>query len=185
MDTPPPLPSNYKYYLRPNQQNKYPNNYFSRLINVNIFVSDNTTCTVSPVEHSGPVRCTHRSNATIATTKRDDTLSTQFSFVSSPTSNTITLVPIQTSAFPPHSKMGQNTTNDPPFPGANQNLQGQSLLHWRSRLDINDNNDQAAQRSHQLGHAGVDSVINLINVSKQRKICVRRYQNAFIFDYSP
>ena len=184
MDTFPPRPSNYKYYLRPNQRDKSPNNSFPTLIDVNIFGSYNTTCTWFPVKHSGPDRGTHRSNATIATTKRDDARPTKFLFVSSPTSNTIALVPIQTSA-PPFSKMGWDATNDPPFPGANQDLQGRGILRRRSRLNTNNTNDQTARRCHQLGHTGFASIIDLIDVSKQLQIRVRRDRNAFIFYYSP
>ena len=86
---------------------------------------------------------------------------------------------------PPLSKMGWETTNKPPFPGANRNLQGQILLGRCSRLDKNGINDQTAQRSHKLGHAGFASVINIIDVSKRQKISVRWDHNAVIFDYSP
>ena len=50
--------------------------------------------------------------------------------------------------------MGQDATNDPPFPGANRNVQGRSLLRQHSKLDTNDAHDQTAQRSHQLGYDG-------------------------------
>ena len=83
---------------------------------------------------------------------------------------------------PPLSKMGRDTTSDPPFPGANRNVQGRSLLLRNSRLDTNNTNNQTAQHSHQLGHAGFASVIYLIDVSKRRKIRIRRNHNAVIVD---
>ena len=81
--------------------------------------------------------------------------------------------------------MGRDATNNPPFPGANRNVQGQSLLRRRSRLETNETIDHTAHRIHQLGHTGFASVIYLINVSKRRKIRVIRDQNAVIVDYPP
>ena len=81
--------------------------------------------------------------------------------------------------------MVRDATNYPPFPGANRNVQGRSLLCRRSQLDTNDTKDQTAQRSHQLGHDGFAFVIDLIGVSKRRKIRVRQDRNAVIVDYSP
>ena len=81
--------------------------------------------------------------------------------------------------------MGRDATNDPPFTGENRNAQGRIFLRRCSRLDKNDTNDQTAQRSHQFGHAGFSFVINLINVSKRRKIRVKRDRNAVIVDCSP
>ena len=104
-----------------------PNRYCPSLIDVNIFGSDNTNSTWFPSKHIGPDSTTHRYDATIATTKRDYAFPNKLSFVSSPTSNTIACIPIQAAA-PPLSKMGQDATNDPYFPGANRNVQGRSLL---------------------------------------------------------
>ena len=179
MDTRPPRPSNYKYYLCPNQWDEFPYSYFPSFIDVNIFGSDNTNSTWFTSKHSGPDSKTYCSDATIATTKCDNALQNQFSFILSPTSNTITRIPIQT-VVPPLSKMGRDTNNNPPFPGANLNVQGRSLLRQNSRLDKNNTNNHTAQRSHQLGHAGVASGIDLINVSKKHKIRVRRDHNVVI-----
>ena len=49
--------------------------------------------------------------------------------------------------------MGQDTTNDPPFPGANRNLQVRGLLRWRSRLDTNNTNNQTTQHVRADGDA--------------------------------
>ena len=127
MNTRLPRPSNYKYYLRPNQQDESSNSYFPSLINVNIFGYDNTTSTWLTSKHNRPDSATHRTDATITATKRDNACPTQFSFISKPTSNTISCLPIQTSA-PLLSKMGRDATNNHPFPGANRNVQFQSLL---------------------------------------------------------
>ena len=86
---------------------------------------------------------------------------------------------------PPLSKMVRGATNDPPFPGANRDLQGRGLLCRRSQMDTNNTNDQTSHRCHQIRHSGFASVIDLIDVSKRRKICFRRDRNAVIFDYSP
>ena len=81
--------------------------------------------------------------------------------------------------------MGREATNNPPFPGANRNVQGRILLRRSSQLDTNNTNDQPDQRIHQLRHAGFASVIDITDVSKRLKIRVRQDRNAVIFDYSP
>ena len=68
--------------LRPNQGDKSPNSYFPSLIVVNIFSSDNTNSTWFTYKHSGPDSTTNCSDATIATTKRDDARPNQLLFVS-------------------------------------------------------------------------------------------------------
>ena len=166
MDTPPPQPSNIRYYLRPNQLVESPNNPFTSLIDVNIFGSYNTTCTAFPVKsNSGTHLGTDRSDAEISTTKRDDDCTTKFLFVSSTTSNITAVVPIQTSA-PPISKMGCHTPNTPPVPGTDRDLQDRGLLRRRALLDADNTNKQTAQCRHQLGHTGFASVIDFIDVSQ-------------------
>ena len=103
MSMPPPRPRNIKYYLLLNQQDKYPNDPFTSLIDVNISGANNTTCTVFPFKsNSGPQLGTDRSDAAINPEKRDDDRTTQFLSISSPNQ--------------PQSLLYQFKPQCPPFP---------------------------------------------------------------------
>ena len=137
METSPPQTRNIKYNLSLTQLDEPPKFPVTSLINVNISNTNDTPCTWFPVKpNSGPHNSTYRSDATITPEKRDDDRTTQFSSVSSPTPNTSDVASIQTSAHP-LSKMGRYTTNNPPVPCTDIDLQGRGILRRGARLDAN------------------------------------------------